>query len=235
MNQEQFNKSMQTTKNYVDENIPTKTSQLTNDSGFLTEHQDISGKANKSDIPTKTSQLTNDSDFVTNASVDEKVANAFTNEITELNILSLVLGNYQIKYNETDDTLDFLYNGVIDEPEVPPTTEGEVVSVTWIDGKTISSGNIVDNEIAMLSDPITIDNNYNYTIRHNPTTTNQVRIVFYDSSQTFISKSDFLTSGNVDTVITFPQNTAYFRIKAEKVGITVNEANDNIILKKVKK
>ena len=44
--------------------IPTKTSQLTNDSGFITEHQDISNKADKSEIPTKTSQLTNDSNFI---------------------------------------------------------------------------------------------------------------------------------------------------------------------------
>ena len=43
--------------------LPTKTSQLVNDSGF------ISG----GDIPTKTSQLQNDSDFATNASVDEKI------------------------------------------------------------------------------------------------------------------------------------------------------------------
>jgi len=67
--------------------IPTKTSQLTNDSGFLTSHQDISGKADKTGytasknlvtnsggaittedkptIPSKTSQLTNDSGFLT--------------------------------------------------------------------------------------------------------------------------------------------------------------------------
>ena len=64
--------------------IPTKTSQLTNDSnfltsipseyvtdtelnakGYLTEHQNISGKADKSEIPTKTSQLTNDSGYLT--------------------------------------------------------------------------------------------------------------------------------------------------------------------------
>ena len=89
MNNNQFNKSMQTIKNYVDENIPTKTSQLTNDSGY-----------------------------VTNVNVDEKVASAFTNQILGLNVLSIVLGNYQIKYNETDDTLDFLYNGVIEEPPV---------------------------------------------------------------------------------------------------------------------
>ena len=45
--------------------VPTKTSDLTNDSGFLTQHQDISGKANVADIPTKTSDLTNDSGFLT--------------------------------------------------------------------------------------------------------------------------------------------------------------------------
>ena len=43
--------------------LPTKTSQLENDSGFI----------NGDDVPTKTSQLQNDSDFATNASVDEKI------------------------------------------------------------------------------------------------------------------------------------------------------------------
>ena len=66
-------------------NIPTKTSELENDSGFLTEHQDLSAyaktadlnttvssinttldtKANKTDIPTKVSQLENDSGYLT--------------------------------------------------------------------------------------------------------------------------------------------------------------------------
>ena len=43
--------------------LPTKTSELENDSGFI----------NGDDVPTKTSQLVNDSDFATNASVDEKI------------------------------------------------------------------------------------------------------------------------------------------------------------------
>lgn len=47
------------------EEIPTKTSQLTNDSGFLTQHQSLDNYALKSAIPTKTSQLTNDSGFLT--------------------------------------------------------------------------------------------------------------------------------------------------------------------------
>lgn len=52
--------------------IPTKTSNLTNDSGFITANDipqsqvpDLSGYAKTSDIPTKTSQLTNDSGFLT--------------------------------------------------------------------------------------------------------------------------------------------------------------------------
>lgn len=80
--------------NNVASSIPTKTSQLTNDSGFLTQHQDISHLATKTELsqkqdkitdldtirsnaskgatavqpdelPTKTSDLTNDSGFIT--------------------------------------------------------------------------------------------------------------------------------------------------------------------------
>lgn len=51
--------------------IPTKTSQLTNDSGFLTQHQSLSGYAKTSDIPTKTSQLNNDSGFITAEDIPE--------------------------------------------------------------------------------------------------------------------------------------------------------------------
>lgn len=47
------------------EELPTKTSQLENDSGFLTEHQDLSEYAKNTDIPTKTSELENDSEFIT--------------------------------------------------------------------------------------------------------------------------------------------------------------------------
>ena len=56
--------------------IPTATSQLTNDSGFLTEHQDISGLATNervqelsNQIPTKVSQLNNDAGFIDNSAL----------------------------------------------------------------------------------------------------------------------------------------------------------------------
>ena len=45
--------------------IPTKVSELENDSGYLTEHQDLSDYAAKTDIPTKVSELENDSGYLT--------------------------------------------------------------------------------------------------------------------------------------------------------------------------
>lgn len=45
--------------------IPAKTSDLVNDSGFLTAHQSLTDYAKKSEIPTKVSQLANDSGFLT--------------------------------------------------------------------------------------------------------------------------------------------------------------------------
>lgn len=75
-------------------NIPTKTSQLTNDSGFVTGTEVDTKIANAGavdeeavqsiidtslsqlNVPTKTSQLTNDSDFITGSEVDSKIANA---------------------------------------------------------------------------------------------------------------------------------------------------------------
>lgn len=75
--------------------VPTKTSQLQNDSDFATNASvdekiasaatggqvDLTSYAKKTDLPTKTSQLTNDSDFATNTSVDEKIANISTGGI----------------------------------------------------------------------------------------------------------------------------------------------------------
>lgn len=49
--------------------IPTKTSELDNDSGFITEAA-LEPYAKTEDVPTKTSQLDNDSGFITNAALD---------------------------------------------------------------------------------------------------------------------------------------------------------------------
>lgn len=75
--------------------IPSKVSQLTNDSGYLTQHQDISGKANTADlatvatsgsyndladkptiptVPTKVSAFANDASYASKKYVDDAVA-----------------------------------------------------------------------------------------------------------------------------------------------------------------
>lgn len=53
------------TKKELTDGLATKSDTGHTHNQYLTEHQDISGKANKSDIPTKTSQLTNDNGFIT--------------------------------------------------------------------------------------------------------------------------------------------------------------------------
>ena len=113
--------------------VPTKTSQLTNDSGFitsvpseyvteteledkgyLTEHQNISGKADKSEIPTKTSQLTNDSGYLTSIPseyITEEELNAkglatetfVTNKIAEASLSS---GEVDLSGYATKDELN---------------------------------------------------------------------------------------------------------------------------------
>ena len=107
--------------------IPTKTSQLTNDSGFitlvpseyiteseldakgyLTEHQDLSDYALKTEIPTvptNTSDLTNDSGFITS------IPSEYVTE-TELNN---GLSSYQVKTDNTLTTTSKTIVGAINE------------------------------------------------------------------------------------------------------------------------
>lgn len=94
------NQTLTPSNKTVNISIPTKTSDLTNDSnfltshqslsgyatenwvenkGYLTQHQDISNKADKSEIPTKISQLNNDSNFIKNT------VNNLTNYYTKTN------------------------------------------------------------------------------------------------------------------------------------------------------
>lgn len=70
--QEYINTEIEAAKTKLELDIPEKTSQLTNDSGFITAKDipevqvpDLSDYAKTKDIPTKTSQLTNDSGFIT--------------------------------------------------------------------------------------------------------------------------------------------------------------------------
>ena len=58
--------------NDLNEKVPTKTSQLTNDSGYLTEHQDISGLATKQEISGLATNAESDAKYATKADVPYK-------------------------------------------------------------------------------------------------------------------------------------------------------------------
>jgi hypothetical protein len=63
--------------------VPTNLGAFTNDVGYLTEHQDLSEYAKTNDIPTKTSDLTNDSNFaVTNQNNNFSTSQTITGTLT---------------------------------------------------------------------------------------------------------------------------------------------------------
>lgn len=78
--------------------IPTKTSELENDSGFLTEHQDLSEYAKTADIPTELPANGGDADTVNGHTVNADVpADAkFTDTVPDLSLYAL-----KAKYGDT--------------------------------------------------------------------------------------------------------------------------------------
>ncbi len=84
------------TKKELTDGLAKKSDKTHTHDQYLTEHQDISGKANKSDIPTKTSQLTNDSGFIT------KVPSEY---ITEIELNSKGLATETFVTNKIADSL----------------------------------------------------------------------------------------------------------------------------------
>ena len=109
-----------------------------------------------------------------------------------------------------------------------------VLNPTWIDNRNINIQGVEnDDTSAMVTDYLTKEDGYNYTV--NLTSVSSVKIYFFNSSKTFISRTDNLTVDSTDILIEFPENTSYFRVKSDKGTATVNNANDYIILKKVTK
>lgn len=105
--------------------IPTKTSDLTNDSGFLTQHQSLAGYAKTSDItshntsttahsdirnaiPTKVSQLTNDSGYLTQ---HQSLADyAKTSDLTSHNTNASAHNDIRLLVTELTNRLNALAN-----------------------------------------------------------------------------------------------------------------------------
>lgn len=209
-------------------------------------------KANGQDIvPITHEQAVLDSNGVT---LDSKL-NAINNAISRLennstsgtpsnpslggNTTIITMGNYTIKYNETDDTLDFIYNGATDVPVVPPTTE-EVVPLVWAVGNLNSSGAEIAQDSTLRSGFVAIEDNYDYSFYLDTSMLDPrgVRVYFYDTNKTFISRTDgnvLLYTTGTDISIDIPSNGAYMRFKANVDGTTtLNNINTLFTLRKRK-
>ena len=109
-----------------------------------------------------------------------------------------------------------------------------VLNPTWIDNRNINIQGVEnDDTSAMVTDYLTKEDGYNYTV--NLTSVSSVKFYFFDSSRTFISRTDNLTVDSSDITINFPETCKYFRVKSDKGTVTVSNANDYIIIKKVAK
>ena len=108
--------------------IPDKTSQLDNDSGFITDSA-LTGYAKKTEIPTKTSELTNDSGYITAndvpvKSVDGATGNVVTNAVKTTTQTLTETQKQQARTNIGAGTSSFDgdYNSLTNKPTIPTKT-----------------------------------------------------------------------------------------------------------------
>lgn len=118
-------------KSLSDLGVPTKTSELTNDSGFISSIPSqyiteteltsaLSTKADTSSIPTKTSELTNDSNFVSDASyvhTDNNFSNTYRSKLDGIENFAEV--NVQSDWNVTNTSSDAY---IKNKPTIPIKT-----------------------------------------------------------------------------------------------------------------
>lgn len=150
--------------------IPTNTSELNNDSGFLTEHQDISGKANTSDlakvatsgsyndlsdkpiiptVPTNVSAFNNDAGYITEYDVDDVPTANSNNQVKSGGVYSTTPS---ITNTDAESDLDFsdedgnvlmrLYDGHIKTKNFDSAEPKDLMFLAYVSA-CIYSGNLM--------------------------------------------------------------------------------------------
>jgi hypothetical protein len=148
--------------------IPSKTSELTNDSGFLTEHQSIktinnqsligtgnitidtfSGSYNdltdKPTIPTKTSDLTNDSNFVVGSTIATVATSGSYNDLTDKPTIPSKTSdltndsNFVSSLSLATVATSGSYNDLSDKPTIPTKTSDLTNDSGYVIGSSLSS------------------------------------------------------------------------------------------------
>ena len=108
--------------------IPDKTSQLDNDSGYITDSA-LTGYAKKTEIPTKTSELTNDSGYITANDVPVKSVDGATGDVVTnaVKTTTQTLTDAQKQQARTNigagtSSFDGDYNSLTNKPTIPTKT-----------------------------------------------------------------------------------------------------------------
>ena len=150
--------------------IPTKTSDLTNDSGFITDsalqeyatetyvNSSVSGKADKSEIPTKTSDLQNDSGFITENALSGK-----QDKITAENKLaySLISGTPTIPTKTSDLTNDSDFQSASQVQTAISGKQDKITSASKLDYALLSGTPTIPTKTSDLqNDSGFVDANY---------------------------------------------------------------------------
>lgn len=128
--------------------IPTKTSELNNDSGFLTTHQDITGKQDKSNIVISWSVTTSDAKYPS----EKLVKSDLDKKVDKVNGKGLSTNDYDNTAKNTVDNLATVatsgsYNDLSNKPTIP-----SVVDVVADNNANAVSSNAVYDELILKAD-----------------------------------------------------------------------------------
>lgn len=184
--------------------IPTKTSELDNDSGFIT----------SADVPTKTSELDNDSGFITNT----------VDDLTNYTDNDTLTGLLDSKANSSDLTkvkqaIDYKGNVYLGDITVQSVKSKNMFNANNLKACFYDNNNdIIPNNNWRITTLIPVKPNKKYTLSRSNSGNGQFLFAEYDSSKTFITKnsdtfsdlsSKTYTTGSTTYYVIVGYNTAY--------------------------
>ena len=115
-----------------------------------------------------------------------------------------------------------------------PVNSKNILVIDWIDNTNISSstGSTTTDSSAICSDFIEIESGYDYMYSLLNASVG-FRAFYYNSNKEFLSSGSVINNSIANKKIALPTNASYIRIKADKSILSVDTANDIIVIKKI--
>ena len=209
--------------------IPSKTSDLTNDSNFLTSHQDISGKQDKSNIVTSWSVTTSDTKYPS----EKLVKTDLDNKVDKVTGKGLSTNDYDNTAKNKVDNLKTVatsgsYNDLTNKPTIPT-----VVSTIENGNANAISSDAVYDALALKADnsslaTVATSGSYN-DLTNKPTISDFGGVVTVEKKQTaetgYLATYEVKQNGTkVGASINIPKD---YLVKSATVGV-VSTANNPV-------